>query len=254
MSKLTERELDLLINYYIGVREYGRLGNFYHGGTLREFLQVDCDLDIEPKSNRVRAVHAEFIEILVSQPPQYQARIVRAVLEEYFENGHFGKATRQEKLRPKFEQVVQRLESASTLVDDVSPKSKSEVVQVALKNANHLISRGIVPSAVSNTHTALHGYLKQMCDDESIEYAKNASLPKLFKLLQDNHSVFQSGGPHQDKIDNVGKGLSTAIHSLNEIRNQASDAHPNDGLLDIVDATLAVNAMRTIFHYLEDKR
>ena len=42
---------------------------------------------------------------------------------------------------------------------------------------------------MSKTHTALHGYLKHMCDDESIVYEKNASLPRLFKLLQDKHSV-----------------------------------------------------------------
>ena len=230
------------------------LRGFYHGGTLREFLQVDCDLDIEPNSNSARAVHTEFIEILKSQPPQNQAKIVRAVLAKYFEPGGFRSASRQEKLRPKFEQVVQRLESESTFVDDVSPKSTSEVVQVALKDSNYLIGRGSVRSAVSKSHTALHGYLKQMCDDESIVYEKNASLPKLFKLLQDKHSGFQNAGPHQEKIDNVGKGLATAIHSLNEIRNQATDAHPNDELLDVCDATLAINAMRTIFHYVEEKR
>ncbi len=152
MSKLTSRELDLLINYYIGVEEYGRLRGFYHGGTLREFLQVDCDLDIEPKSNSARAVHTEFIEILKSQPPQNQAKIVRAVLAKFYEPGLFDGASRQEKLHPKFEQVVQRLESESTLVDDISPNSTSEVVQVALKDADYLISRGSVRSAVSKTH------------------------------------------------------------------------------------------------------
>ena len=140
------------------------------------------------------------------------------------------------------------------MVDDVALKSSSDVVRLALRDADYLIGRGDARSAVAKTHTALHGYLKHMCDDESIVYGDNPPLPKLFKLLQNNHSAFERPGLHQEKIDNVGKGLATAIHSLNEIRNQASDAHPNDELLDAVDATLAVNAMRTIFHYVEDKR
>lgn len=148
--------------------------------------------------------------------------------------------------------IIDRLETESTSVNSVSLKSPSEVVRQALEDAEHHIQRGRATSAVDRTHTALHGYLKQMCDDESISYGDNPSLPKLFKLLQNTHSAFQNSGKHQEKINNIGKGLATAIHSLNEVRNQATPSHPNDELLDVCDATLAINAMRTIFHYVEE--
>ena len=150
--------------------------------------------------------------------------------------------------------IIERLQSESTFVDNVSPKSPSQLIHQALEDAERHISRGRATSAVDRTHTALHGYLKQMCDEESISYGANPSLPQLFKLLQKSHSAFQGSGSHQDKIDNICKGFATAIHSLNEIRNSATPAHPNDELLDIPDAVLAINAMRTIFHYLEEKR
>ena len=253
MTKLTPREIDLLVNYYIGC-EGGYLNEIPEPADLRAFLQVWCDLDINPTSQHTFQVPGEFVEILNAQPPQVQAKILRTVLASLPIDTYSGPHTRNRLLRNKLSTVADRLESSTVLVDNVSPKSAQDVVQVALKDADHLIARGSARSAVDRTHTALHGYLKEMCDDESIQYEQDSSLPRLFKLLQNHHSAFQSSGQHQEKIDNICKGLATAIHSLNEIRNQATPAHPNDTLLDVCDATLAINTMRTIFHFLEEKR
>ena len=254
MSRLTEREIELLFKRYIGFDGYGYLDGFREVDQLEAFLQVYCDLDIKPISRYDSEVVGEFIAILYEQTPAVQAKILRTVLAMFPPDRYEGPHTRNPLLHKKLADVAVRLESSTVMVDNVAPKSSSDVVQLALRDADYLIGRGDARSAVAKTHTVLHGYLKQMCDDESIVYGENPSLPKLFKLLQNNHSAFQSPGLHQEKIDNVGKGLATAIHSLNEIRNQASDAHPNDELLDVGDATLAINAMRTIFHYLEEKR
>ena len=253
MTKLTEREIELLVIYYIGFESRGSLEILVDGESLEAFFQVYCDLDIKPTSRYGQAVVREFVEILHAQTPQVQAKIVRTVLEEFPPDHYEGPDTRNTVLFKKFAGIATRLESSTVLVDNVAPKSSSEVVRVALRDADHLIGRGDPRSAVAKTHTALHGFLKQMCDDESIVYEDAPSLPKLFRELQKNHSALQSAGLHQDKINNVGKGLATAIHSLNEIRNQASDAHPNDELLNVGDATLAINAMRTIFHYLDEQ-
>ena len=253
MSKLAPRELDLLFNYYIGFR-YGRLRGLEEPDDLRAFFQVYCDLDINPTSKQRSQVAVEFAQILMEQTPEVQAKILRVILLRYPPQRYHEPETRNALLHRKLSDVASRLESETVLVDNVAPKSSSEVVQLALRDADFLIGRGDARGAVAKTHTALHGYLRQMCDDESIVYEDKPSLPKLFKLLRENHFAFQSSGVHQEKINNVGRGLATSIHSLNEIRNNHSDAHPNDDLLDIVDATLAINAMRTIFHYVEEKR
>ncbi len=254
MTKLTEREIELLLKHYIGFDQHGFLTGFEEGDRLEAFLQVYCDLDIKPTSRIGAAVAREFVEILFEQTPTVQAKIVRTVLAGFPPDRYDGPHTRNALLHKKLSDVASRLESSTVLVEGVAPKSSSDVVQLALRDADYLISRGDARSAVAKTHTALHGHIKLMCDDESILYEDDVSLPKLFKLLRENHSSFQSTGLHQEKIDNVAKDLSTAMHSLNEIRNQASDAHPNDELLDVVDATLAINAMRTIIHYVEEKR
>jgi len=47
--------------------------------------------------------------------------------------------------------------------------------------------------------------------------------------------------------------FATALDAVNTLRNQASVAHPNKDLLDDVDATLVVNAARTLFNYVSGK-
>lgn len=48
-------------------------------------------------------------------------------------------------------------------------------------------------------------------------------------------------------------GLATAIDSLTTIRNRGSLVHPNENRLSEPEATLAVNAARTLLHYLDQK-
>ncbi|MCY4539167.1 MAG: abortive infection family protein [Chloroflexi bacterium] len=248
------KDIEFVVAHYIGEEGFSYQRAFGDEHSLRQFYLVDCELDIQPSSPDTRNTLERFVEVLVSQPPQNQAKILRAVRGSIPPGDSYTSRERRAKMQTIITGIIERLDSESTFVDSILPKSTSEVVREALADAEHSISRGRPASAVAATHTALHGYFKQMCDDESIVYKKDMSLPKLFKLLQENHSAFQRSGQHQDKIDNVGKGLATAIHSLNEIRNNATPAHPNDELLDVCDAMLAINALRSIFHYVEEKR
>ncbi len=254
MTELLPKDVEFVVSHYMGEGAFNFHSELGDTHSLRQFYLVDCNLDIQPNSPHSRDTMGRFIEVLVSQTPQNQAKILRAVRDRIPPGDMYTSQERRVKMYEMITEIIDRLESESTFVDSVSPKSPSQVVRQALEDAEHHISRGRATSAVDRTHTALHGYLKQMCDDESITYENKPSLPKLFKLLQENHSAFQNCGMHQEKIDNVGKGLATAIHSLNEIRNNATPAHANDELLDACDATLAINAMRTIFHYVEQKR
>lgn len=254
MTQLLPKDVEFVVAHYMGDEVFGYMTELGDPHKLRQFYLVDCDLDIQPTSPNSGNTMERFVEVLVTQPPQNQAKILRGVQGRIPPGDYRTSRPRIQKMFEMIAAIIERLESESTFVDSVSLSSPSQVVRQALEDAEHLIRRGRAPNAVAKTHTALHGYLKQMCDDESIVYDDNPSLPKLLKLLQNDHPAFKGSGLHQDKIDNVGKGLATAIHSLNEIRNQASDAHPNDELLDVCDATLAINAMRTIFHYVEEKR
>ena len=253
MSKLTERELDLIFNYYIGM-DGVYLNGFHEQGSLRAFLQVYCDLDINPRSRSTHQYAREFAEILVSQTPEVQAKIIRVVLARFPPNPHRLPETRNALLHSKLTEVANRLESTTVLVDDVVPKSKSEVVHLALNDAEHQISRGSARSAVDRTHTALHAYLKELCDDASIKYGEDPGMPEFYKLVRQEHPALNRAGPRQQDIDSICRTLGNIVDKLGPIRNKTTPVHPQDKLIEEPEAILAINAARTLFHYLEDKR
>lgn len=249
MAKMTDKEITQFIQYYIGVDSYGRLHGIPNGAKLREFYYVDCDLEIEPSYDIATA--DEFERILRSLSPQYQARVLRAGLKEFIVYSDYEPSTPQEKLQPRLEAVAARLESESTIVENVSPQNPSESVRLALEEAENLIRLGRVPSAVDRTHTALHAYMKDLCNDWQIAFEGEVSLTKLFKLLRKEHPAFFAVGPRHQDIDKTLNGLATILDALNTIRNHASLSHPQIKLLADPEATLAINAARSIFHYSE---
>jgi hypothetical protein len=108
-------------------------------------------------------------------------------------------------------------------------------------------------SGVDRIHTALHGYLRKTCDDATIPYEAGATMTALFKRLRADHPAFKEDGPRAQDITQVMRAMSAIMDALNPLRNNASVAHPNEALLDEPEAMLAINAARTILHYLDAK-
>ncbi|KGM52262.1 hypothetical protein N792_03865 [Lysobacter concretionis Ko07 = DSM 16239] len=131
--------------------------------------------------------------------------------------------------------------------------SSSEVVDRALKDADHLLhTRGPV-SCVDRLHTALHGYLRDLCGKAGLTFAPDASLTTLFKLLRTEHPSFKNLGPQDQEMARVLGSMAATVDALNTLRNRASVAHPNEALLGEPEAMLMVNITRSLFHYLEAK-
>ena len=131
--------------------------------------------------------------------------------------------------------------------------SSSEVVRRALSDAKELIRSSGATSAVDRVHTALHGYLRDICEDESLSYPAGATVQRLYKSIREGHSAFATAGPHEEEIKKISYSMASALDAVNTLRNQASVAHPNEHLLDEVDAKLVVNAARTLFNYVSGK-
>lgn len=254
MSKLTAREIELLVKHFIGLDEHGSMIPFRTGESLEEFLQVWCDLDIKPTARYGIQVRDEFVQILQAQTPIVQAKIVRKVITSLRLGEYGAPQARNSQLKAKLSEVALRLESETVLVEDVAPQSRSEVVRVALNDAEHLISRGSARSAVDRTHTALHAYLKELCDDAGITYGQDPSMPELYKLVREKHLIFNRVGPRQQDIDSICRTLGNIVDKLGPIRNRATPSHPQEELIEEAEAILAINAARTLFHYLEDRR
>lgn len=132
-----------------------------------------------------------------------------------------------------------------------TPPTTSEVVKRALQDADHLLHASGAVSALDRVHTALHGYLRDVCVRSHLTVAGGATVAQLFKELRNKHPKFVAMNQHDPQVDNVLASLAGAVTALNTLRNNASVAHPNQVLLSEPEAMLMVNLVRTLFNYLE---
>lgn len=249
MVALTNPEIMKIINRYIGVSN-GYLGDFSYL-THAEFYPDYCELDIDPYQYE-GTTRERFIAILTSSPPQVQAKIVRGVLERFPLNAKFSPDTRTKELCEELLVIAKRLEGISP-VQSPDPKINSAVVERAIGDVEALIqTRGAI-SGVDRIHTALHGYLRAVCDVENIVYDKDDSMTKLFKLLRQHHPALCDLGTRSQDIERILQSSANIMDALNPIRNKASVAHPNEDLLNKEEAMLVINITRSLLHYLDAK-
>ena len=133
-------------------------------------------------------------------------------------------------------------------VPDIGP---DEIVARALKDAKALIGSSGASSGVDRLHTALHGYLRRLCEDAGAKPEPTAQTGKLFKLLRQSHPALLPSGPRSADIGKVLNAMANVADVLSPIRNKATLAHANQ-LLDEPEALLAINAVSTVFRYLQD--
>jgi hypothetical protein len=242
---LTEVEIDKLVYEYIGVYS-GYLGDFTYR-THRKFysdLGLSINPDILPGTTRER-----FIGILTTSRADLQAQILQAILQKYPPDSN---SMRTKALHDEITDWIRRLSSGSIVT--IAPlRFTSAVVEHALLDAENLmVSRGAT-SGVDRVHTALHGYLNQMCRDANLTVVEDSSLTKLFKLLRSQHPQFQNVGVHSENIGRLLGAMATIVDVLNPIRNKASVAHPNETLLGEPEALLVINSVRTLLNYFDSK-
>jgi hypothetical protein len=132
-------------------------------------------------------------------------------------------------------------------------ETTSLAVSRALNDFETLVkSSGGPASGVDRIHTALHGYLRVICNEASITFAPDADISALFAQIRKCHPKFQTMSPDLDGVK-ILRGLAGILDALNPVRNRHSMAHPNEVLLAEPEAQLAINAAKTILHYLESK-
>jgi hypothetical protein len=130
-------------------------------------------------------------------------------------------------------------------------QTTAAVVSRALNDAEHLLQSSGPVSAVDRVHTALHGYLRELCVTAQLEVAAGESMTGLWKRLRTEHPAFSGQSSQDGHLIRVASGLATILDALNPLRNTGSVAHPNEELLTEADAMLAVNAARTILHFVD---
>lgn len=145
----------------------------------------------------------------------------------------------------------QLIETAGRVTTPEISESVSSTVMRALGDAKALIGTVDASSAIDRAHTALHGYLVQLCHDNSIALPNDPTASKAFKALREAHPALHATGHRADEITRVLNSFAASIDAFSTLRNKASLAHVNE-LLDVPEATAIVNAMYTIFRYIQD--
>jgi hypothetical protein len=154
----------------------------------------------------------------------------------------------------RFIAVEMNLEETVKAVSVPSLIVTSEVVETALRNAETLLGTDGARSALDRVHTAFHGYLESLCAKNGIPFADDVSITALFALLREKVPSLRLADPEaQGMIDQLLRGMAKIVDALDPIRNRKSLAHPNPSLLKDPEAMLAINCIRTMFHYLNSR-
>lgn len=173
---------------------------------------------------------------------------INSNLENYY--SHISNAFTELGYFIRFISVFIDQDNNKIVVDSPEPKTNSLTVQIALKDAETLFRTSGAQSAIDRVHTAIHGYLKQICNDNDIKYEKDPSLTTLFGLIR---PMIQPSGMNNNDVIKILRSSAVILEAINNIRNKASMAHPNEILLDEDEAILAINSTRTLLHYLDAK-
>lgn len=242
---LKKSEINKLVQKYMGVSA-GYLADFSYR-THHDFY-IDLDLDIDP--HRYDGTTRErFIKILGESAPHIQAKILEGVLSRF----PVGSSELRTKERAdEIRSWVTRLRTGSQ-VEQPTLRITSEVVERALRDAQELLRATGATSGVDRIHTALHGYLREICGSAGLTASEDAALTELFKKIREGHPAFLEIGPRSEEIMRVLRALANILDSLNPLRNKASVAHPNQSLLPEPEAMLVINAARSILHYVDEK-
>jgi len=247
---LTKPEIFMITNSYIGVSG-GYLGDFSYR-THEEFYPYFCDLNITPAGYE-GTTRQKFLSILENADGPTQSKILKGVLKKY-PIDFFPENVRpmKQKVANDISELIRRLDG----IEGVNHEQliiTNETVERAIQDTKILIEKNGATSGVDRIHTALHGYLKEVCKQEGIALSNDDNLTQVFKKLKANHPKLQLGGPRQNDIDQIISSFSNTLDKLNPIRNKASLSHPNEELLEDDEAMFVVNSAQTVLNYLNRK-
>lgn len=242
---LKKSEINKLVYKYIGVSG-GYLGDFSYQGHF-EFY-VELDLDINPYEYK-GTTKERFIKILKTSSADVQSRILEGVLK------HFPVGSSSLRTSEKADEIrvwINRLRSGPQ-VEQPTLGITNEVVERALLDAQVLIKSSGATSGVDRIHTALHGYLQEVCRSAGLTTAEDSAITDLFKRIREAHPAFCDHSPRSEDVIRVQRALATILDSFNPLRNKASVAHPNPQLLPEPEAMLVINTARTILRYIDER-
>lgn len=260
MERLSGKEVNSVVAY-IGVSG-GYLGDFSYASHA-EFYPAYCGLEIDP--NEFNGTTRErFIAILSQADPLVQSKIIQGVIEKYpldrfedrFTDGYLteGEFKQKQRIYASILSWIQELKGKGLLkVQDLT--YNYQFVQETLDHCQTLISEHDCRSAVDRAHTALHGYLKETCNNAGLTITE--SNPKIqdywSKLKQKHPNILIDNAESHLPINQIINAIGKLLENLNGIRNNRSYSHPNEQIIGESEAKLVINLFRSILQYIDSK-
>ncbi len=153
----------------------------------------------------------------------------------------------------KAKDELDAIDHSSAVVVSSLTESK-QIVHAALADAEVLIAARRYTTVVDRIHTAVHGHLRWICDNSGIEVRDAVpSITRLMRLIREHHPSFSKPEALDGDIKRMFMSMGNILEAMNNVRNNASPAHPIEQLLDEPEARLAVNAAQTILTYVDEK-
>lgn len=260
MSKLGEVEVNIIISY-IGVHSGGYLGDFTYASHA-EFYPTYCDLNINPYEY-AGSTRARFNQILLNSNSKDQSKILLGILEKYPLHNFEDKLQQdiitlkeyenKKRLHDKIIQLIAQLRGE--VIEQGELLHDIEFVKEVLQQAETLITNHSYSSAVDRAHTALHGYLTVLCNEQNITFNnQNVKIQDMWSKLKTEHPSFNIDvREHQKPINQTVNAIGKFLENMNEIRNDHGFSHPNEDIIEENEARFIINLSRVLLFYIDSK-
>ncbi|EPC8419971.1 abortive infection family protein [Bacillus wiedmannii] len=260
MDKLEKKEVYSVVSY-IGVSG-GYLGDFSYASHA-DFYPSYCGLGIDPYEYS-GTTRERFIQILSNCSPEDQAKILMGVLEKYPLSYHEELLEREIIKKFDYEKKVELHEKIIKWSNELQGKglvelgelvNNFEYVTEVLNHAETLINQHSCSSAIDRVHAALHGYLKNVCADEGLSFVTaDPKIQDLWSKIKQEHPKFSVNvKEHYKPINQCVDAIGKALHNINDIRNRLSYSHPNEEIIEEIEAKLVINLSRVLLQYVDGK-
>jgi hypothetical protein len=247
LELLSAREVEFVTRKWIGVSG-GYLGDFSYR-THHEFYPDYCDIEDINTYGIEGTTRVRFEHILRTETPTRQALILRGLLKKFPNPADKARAAEH---RQRMQDLIARC-AGGVPIGAVKPSAGRVVVEQALREVEDRLKAGAALAAVDRIHTAFAGFLAGIAADRKIDVGNDPPITKLFKLLRGACPELGPQGRHADQITKILNSLAAVVDAIDPLRNHGTLAHANEHLLDNAEATLFINAVKTLMHYVNAK-
>jgi len=158
-----------------------------------------------------------------------------------------------EKKEPLLHKLIKSIVNGEELKTVKKPDllNTNESVYEALKDAEVLIHSSGAANGYDRMHTAMHSFLRQVCENNDIAYETSDSITGLLPKINNYLKSLPDNG-RNEKVFVMLRSANSMLDNINYLRNHHSLSHPSDELLSDSDARFAINLSRSIMTYIDD--